>query len=433
MAKAYLIRGDQYLRIKTGDFTVDGPYPKTLSQGWAHLTGTGFETGVWSALDLGDGTLWLFQEDRYLEIDQTQLAVIRGPAPLSELDGFDATGFSSGIDAAVLWGDGVAYFFLGDSYLGFDVQSRTLVEDRTPIAGNWTGFVEAGFSDRISSGFNVDNTVAYFFRGDQCARYTIGEGIDPGYPVSIAQEFPAIAAAGDGRFAEAIDAAWAKLPPKLVPGDHVWYYDGRISTDQDIPRDDWFDPPYTGPTDYHDEGKNIYHFVVHEGGELYRGRPHMRNFEGTFAWLNNNPGNLTGRPGGLDLGQYPGKFNWHSFLVFPSYQAGYDAIADFLRRSGYPAKTTGSPQWPAGKYRDLGITQAFHRYAPADDGNDPEAYGAAVAAAAGVPATMPIADLTDEQMRLMQDKIVAIEGSRPGVVLSRDSADLPAAVRDALA
>jgi len=157
--------------------------------------------------------------------------------------------------------------------------------------------------------------------------------------------------------------------------------------------------------------------VIHANGEIRRGRPHMRNHEGTHAWLNNNPGNLAGVPGGADLGQYRDKFNWHHFLIFPTFDAGFAAIAAFLR---------------APNYRDLSILDGFRKYAPASDGNDPDAYAAGVASAAGVPTSTPIRDLTDEQMRFMQEKITQIEGSVEGTILSPDSAELPEEIRSLL-
>jgi hypothetical protein len=226
----------------------------------------------------------------------------------------------------------------------------------------------------------------------------------------------------------------------LEPGDHVWYwYDQQndvehISSDLDIPRSDWFpgSNPHD-PTDYLGNGKDIYNFVI-QTENIYRGRPQMRSGEGAFAWLDNNPGNLTGVPGGMDLGQYPGKFNWHHFLIFPDYQAGYDAIARFLREGRYPAKTTGTETWPAGRYSDLSIVDAFHRYAPKDDGNDPDTYAQQVAEAAGVSTSTLIQDLTDSQMDCMQQRIAVLEGAdRSGTILAWDSEELPPAVRDLLA
>jgi hypothetical protein len=444
MVKAYLIRGDRYLRYDVVSDQIDVGYPKALTDGWGGLGGTGFEDGVDTAIDLGTGKLYLFKGPDYLRIDQQRNQVDTPVRSIAEAwGGFAEAGFADGLDAAVNWGNGKAYFFRGDSYIQYDIAGDQVDDGHPqPIAGNWPGFDEAGFGDGVDAAINWGNGKVYFFRGDVYLRYSVGVAVDEGYPQAIVDGWPGF---GDAGFADAVDAAWIKLTTTpspgpspaptgagLMPGDHVWYYDGQVSTDLGIPRATWF-PGSTGPTDYLGHGDEIFNFVIHAGGEIRRGRPHMRRREGTFAWLNNNPGNLTGVSGGMDLGQYRDKFNWHHFLIFPSFEAGYDAIAAFLRRGGYPAKTTGVRRWPAGRYRDLGITEAFHRYAPEEDGNDPEGYGASVAAAAGVSTTTLIGDLDDQQMRHMQDKIVQIEGSVPGVILTRDSAELPAAVRDALA
>src|SRR5688572_9611911 len=94
----------------------------------------------------------------------------------------------------------------------------------------------------------------------------------------------------------------------LELGDHVWYWNHRISLAPNIPRAEWFpgSNPHD-PSDFQGHGREIYNFVIH-ADEIARGRPHMRNHEGSFAWLNNNPGNITGLPDGPDFGQYPNKF-----------------------------------------------------------------------------------------------------------------------------
>jgi hypothetical protein len=116
----------------------------------------------------------------------------------------------------------------------------------------------------------------------------------------------------------------------LELGDHVWYWNGNISLDKNIPSAQWFpgSNPYD-PNDYQGHGREIYNYVIH-ADEIARGRPHMRNHEGNFAWLNNNPGHYW-RSGWPNFGQYPGKFNWHSFLIFPMWADGYNAIAMLLR------------------------------------------------------------------------------------------------------
>jgi hypothetical protein len=201
----------------------------------------------------------------------------------------------------------------------------------------------------------------------------------------------------------------------LEPGDHVWYWNGNVSQDLNIPQADWF-PGFQGPTDYLGHGGEIYNFVVY-ADQIVRGQPHMRNHPGSYAWLDNNPGNLTGVPGGPDLGQFPGKFNWHHFLIFPDWDTGFDAIATVLRGP---------------KYADKSLTDAFALYAPSSDGNDPAKYAQAVAEAAGVDVSTTVAELDDDQLLVMQNKIQEIEGAVAGDTFALDDATLPQAIIDLL-
>lgn len=211
----------------------------------------------------------------------------------------------------------------------------------------------------------------------------------------------------------------------MQPGDHLWHYNGLISPDNDIPRK-WF-PGATKKDRYEGRGDEINHYVLHVGDQVYCGQPHMNGRPGTWAWMNNNPGNIT--HSGMNLGQYPNKVSWHEFLIFPSYEIGFKAIADLMRKGRYPKSSLG----PGDFYRNLGIADAFRHYAPSGDGgNDPGRYGRQVAEALGVPETTRVGDLDDLQMLRMQQKIQEIEGTRAGRILPRDHPDLPPAVRAAL-
>lgn len=194
----------------------------------------------------------------------------------------------------------------------------------------------------------------------------------------------------------------------LEPGDHVWYWNGNVSQDLNIPQASWF-PGFTGPTDYLGHGEEIFNFVVY-ADQIVRGQPHMRNHGGSYAWINNNPGNITGVSGGPDFGQFPGKFNWHRFLIFPDWDTGLDAIAQFLRGPNYV---------------NLSLTDAFAKYAPASDGNDPVRYANDVADALGLPASTTIGELDDDQMVAVQNKISDIEGAIPGDTFAYDAPELP--------
>lgn len=430
MAKAYFLRGSEYLRSDTATDDVLDDYPKPIANGWSGLDALGFGADIDAAVDIGDGKVYVFKGDQYVTVNQTSLAVEGSAKSIAEgWGGFADSGFADAIDAAINWGNGKAYFFRGDQFIAYDIAGNS-VDDASsfPIADVWNGMADAGFGDFLDAGVMWDDGNAYFFKGDQYVRYNVGDdGVAADYPRAIVPNWSEFDRTG---FADSINAAWVKIEGSgggsqhggsvtgaLHPGDHVWYYDGKISRAMDIPRQEWF-PGSTSSTDYHGHGMEIFNFVIHADGVIFRGQPHMRSGRGSFAWLNNNPGNMTGVVGGHDYGQYRDKFNWHSFLIFPTADIGFAAIGTLLTGSGY---------------RDLNITQAFERYAPASDGNDPVRYAQDVANAAGVPTATLVRDLNPDQLLLMQQKIREIEGVRDGDVLTRDSADVPEVMRALLA
>jgi hypothetical protein len=198
----------------------------------------------------------------------------------------------------------------------------------------------------------------------------------------------------------------------LDNGDHLWYWNGQVSLTKSIPQAQWFGT--SAPNDYGGHGWEISNFVIYPN-EVVEGQPHMIGGSGTFAWLDNNPGNITA--GGPLYGAYPGKTNWHNFLIFPAWEDGFDAIRQLLRGPGYAS---------------LSILNAFQRYAPASDGNDPVRYANQVASALGCDVSRIIGDLSDDEMVVAQNAITDMEGAVGGWTYSRDDSSLPEAVYNAI-
>lgn len=119
-------------------------------------------------------------------------------------------------------------------------------------------------------------------------------------------------------------------------------------------------------------------------------------FSGSVSQTNNNPGNLmyAGQPGAT--GQTSA-----GFAVFPTYQAGYQAL---LNQIGLDAS------------RGLTIAQFAQKYAPAQDGNDPTSYAAQIAAATGLSVNDPLSSASSTA--------VASVPTSTGTDLSSITADL---------
>jgi hypothetical protein len=69
--------------------------------------------------------------------------------------------------------------------------------------------LEQGSADGLDAAVNWGNGSAYFFRGDAYLRYDIGsDSVDASYPLLVAESWPGFDAAG---FGVHLDAAWLKI------------------------------------------------------------------------------------------------------------------------------------------------------------------------------------------------------------------------------
>jgi hypothetical protein len=104
-----------------------------------------------------------------------------------------SAGFTSGIDVAVPWpGTGKAYFFKGSEYIRVNTADKTL--DPTyprSINGNWAALTAVGWTSGIETAVAWVNGKAYFFKGTEYIRVNIADkALDPGYPRPIKGNWP---------------------------------------------------------------------------------------------------------------------------------------------------------------------------------------------------------------------------------------------------
>lgn len=153
-----------------------------------------------------------------------------------------------------------------------------------------------------------------------------------------------------------------------------------------------------------------YTTVLASDGQTY-------TLKGNAAWRNNNPGNL--RPGSLTkslgaIGVSDTKSNG-KFLVFPDRSTGL--------------KAQEALQFATPRYAQKSISDAISSYAPTGDNNNPAAYAARLAAAAGVPVTAKMSDLTPSQRSAYLAAQHGVENGGPGTIRGPEGEPVPDAIR----
>lgn len=122
---------------------------------------------------------------------------------------------------------------------------------------------------------------------------------------------------------------------------------------------------------------------------------------GSLNWRFNNPGNLISvknQQGKIGVGVVynPDK---HSFAIFSSIKAGDNAKRSLLKR----------------KYKDYTIPEMMKKYAPGNDGNNPEAYADFIMSESGVTQGEKVGDLDDTKFSKVIKAISKKEGGlKPG-------------------
>ena len=191
--KAYFFKGSQYDRYDVKTDKVDAGYPKPIAGNWPGFPAA-FAAGRrrLRALDQRQGLLLQGQPVHPLRHRRRQ-----GRRRLSEAHRRQLARLrrllSTGINAGVVWNNGKAYFFKGSKYIRYDIKTDKVdVGYPKPIAGNWPGF-PAAFAAGIDAAIVWNNGKAYFFKGAQYIRYDIKtDKVDAGYPKPIAGNWPGL-------------------------------------------------------------------------------------------------------------------------------------------------------------------------------------------------------------------------------------------------
>lgn len=180
---AYFFRGEQFYRWEIGLDGMPSGYPRPIAADWpgwpAHWV------DVEAAVMWPNGRLYFFREGEYLAFDVNEDRIPPGyPAPIhGNWRGFPA--HWTGVDAAIVWPNGRAYFFRGSEYLAFDIDQDCVLPDYpAPILGNWKGWPPHWPNTEAAVAWPNGRT--YFFRGNEYLAFDMAEdAVLPGYPAPI--------------------------------------------------------------------------------------------------------------------------------------------------------------------------------------------------------------------------------------------------------
>jgi len=184
--KAYFFRGNRYVRYDIKADRVDPGYPKPINgETWP---GVPWTDGIDAAVNWGNGKAYFFRGNQYVRYDIKADRVDPGyPKPING-ETWPGVPWMDGIDAAVNWGNGKAYFFRGNQYVRYDIKAdRVDPGYPKPINGEtWPG---VPWMDGIDAAANWRNGKSYFFKDGEYVRFDIkADRTDPGYPKPVNNE-----------------------------------------------------------------------------------------------------------------------------------------------------------------------------------------------------------------------------------------------------
>jgi hypothetical protein len=182
--KAYLFNGPQYFRYNPKADRVDPGYPAAIAGNWPGFP-PDFQAGIDAEIVWSRQKVYFFKGDQYLRYDIATDRVDPG-YPLA-IAGHWPGLWTSNIDAGVVWPNGKAYFFRGSQYIRYDIATDK-ADPGYPAAiqDGWPGFPPS-FAAGVDDAVVWNNGKAYFFKGSEYIRYDIAaDKTDAGYPQPIA-------------------------------------------------------------------------------------------------------------------------------------------------------------------------------------------------------------------------------------------------------
>lgn len=188
--KAYFFNEDNYKKFDFGPKKVLDTYPRKIEGAWGQSSAGFFTDAIDAALVWpGNKKAYLFKGDEYLRYDIKKDTMDSGyPKKIKDKWGNWPASFTS-VDAVVLWPNRAIYFFKGDEYIRYSIEDDR-VENGFPRKitaswGSWPTIFEGGVDAALLSEYRDK---IYFFKDESYIKFDLNNArVDNGYPIDISR------------------------------------------------------------------------------------------------------------------------------------------------------------------------------------------------------------------------------------------------------
>jgi hypothetical protein len=187
---AYFFRGEDYWRWDVGPDEISEGYPMPIAEGWPGWPEHWVD--VEAAVMWPTGHVYFFREDEYLLFDTHQETVLPGyPKRIHD----NWRGFPhhwTGVDAALVWPNGRAYFFREGEYIAYDIDADAVLPGYPRrIHGNWQNW-PSDWGGCTSAIMWPDGS-AYFMNENDCITFDIeSDMVLPGSMETVGEAWPGL-------------------------------------------------------------------------------------------------------------------------------------------------------------------------------------------------------------------------------------------------
>ena len=182
--KSYFFQGDHYGRYDLKGTSYDTGFPKKISEGGWNLP-AGWNN-VDAAINWGNSIAYLFRGNQYVRYNMNT-SKVEGGAKDTQSNWELPSNWNGKVDAAINWGNSIAYLFSGNQYMRYNINTGKAEGGAKDTQSNWN--LPASWNGKVDAAINWQDGNAFLFHGSEYVRFPIN-GSEPSTSAkSIASEW----------------------------------------------------------------------------------------------------------------------------------------------------------------------------------------------------------------------------------------------------